>query len=249
MTHGKIRIRCPECHAVGAGTEHHLQQPMTCPKCGHTVQMQAVDGGDRAPSAAGAAGKPDHSSEPGGSRTDSPTSVGQQSDSVNAAADPARAGTSRTIGAICLALLAGFFFLLLMMDFHSPDPDLLPLPVRIAVLGGLSAALAYASYRLWPAGTSLPMPRSPWGPLYCLRCGTTGTPKREARGSFVLEALVWLLAVVFAAPTLGLTLLLALIYTLSRAFGRKNRSCRTCGSHDVIPPDSPRAADLQNTHT
>ena len=243
MTHGKIRIRCPECHAVGAGAERHLQQPMTCPKCGHTVQMQAVDGGDRAPSAADAADTPGHSAEAARSRPNRTTSVGQHSDSVSAAASPARAGQLlRAIGAICLALIAVPFLLPLIMGLRSTDLTL------VLMFGGLIAALAYAAYRLCPAGTSLPMPRSPWGPLYCLRCGTTGTPRREARGSFVLEALVWLLAIVFAAPTLGITLLLALIYTLSRAFGRKNRSCRTCGSHDVIPPDSPRAAELHDTH-
>lgn len=66
----------------------------------------------------------------------------------------------------------------------------------------------------------------------CAKCGWHGTPKKGLNGNAGVELLLWVL---FIVP--------GMIYTAYRA---KNRPsiCRSCGSTDMIPVDSPRGREL-----
>ena len=65
--------------------------------------------------------------------------------------------------------------------------------------------------------------------VICRVCGTQGKPRVRNRGSSAIEILLWLF---FIIP--------GLCYTLWR-MGRKDKSCRACGSQMVIPAGSPMA--------
>lgn len=67
------------------------------------------------------------------------------------------------------------------------------------------------------------------GSLYCVSCGTRSSGKRKAKGSMLVEIVLWLC---FLIP--------GLIYSFWR-LGSKYTACPSCGSHEVIPVDSPRA--------
>jgi hypothetical protein len=67
-------------------------------------------------------------------------------------------------------------------------------------------------------------------PLYCVTCGTTGRPKSVTRGSLLIEVFLWLC---FIVP--------GFLYSLWRLTTR-HKACGTCGSEQIIPPSSPRAA-------
>lgn len=63
----------------------------------------------------------------------------------------------------------------------------------------------------------------------CAQCGTMTDPRRVTKGSFWMEAALWLL---FLLP--------GLIYSIWRLSSRHD-ACAACGSRDLIPADSPRA--------
>lgn len=70
----------------------------------------------------------------------------------------------------------------------------------------------------------------------CASCGTQGTPKKVAQGSFLLEVFLWLC---FLIP--------GLFYSIWRITS-KLKVCRTCGQANLIPLTSPMAqAILQRT--
>lgn len=66
----------------------------------------------------------------------------------------------------------------------------------------------------------------------CTECGTAGKPKKTAKGSMLIELVLWL---AFIIP--------GLIYSLWR-LTTKTTVCRTCGSVSLIPEDSPRGQRL-----
>lgn len=70
-------------------------------------------------------------------------------------------------------------------------------------------------------------------PLFCAMCGTEGRPRRQTRGSFLIEIVLWLL---FIIP--------GLIYSLWRVSTRRS-VCAACGSDNVMPLDSPVARKLR----
>lgn len=72
----------------------------------------------------------------------------------------------------------------------------------------------------------------PEGTHICAACGSRSVPTRPNKGSGLLELLLWLC---FIIP--------GLIYSIWRRSGLSNR-CRSCGSGDVIPLDSPRGRKL-----
>lgn len=69
--------------------------------------------------------------------------------------------------------------------------------------------------------------------VICRVCGTQGKPRVRSRGSSAIEILLWLF---FIIP--------GLCYTLWR-MGRKDKSCRACGSQTVIPLGSPAANQIR----
>lgn len=67
---------------------------------------------------------------------------------------------------------------------------------------------------------------------FCRECGTIGYTKKQWPGSFFMELVLWCF---FIVP--------GLLYSLWRISARYP-VCRTCGSRNVIPVDSPVAQKL-----
>ena len=65
--------------------------------------------------------------------------------------------------------------------------------------------------------------------FYCKTCGTIDVPKRDTKGMFLIEIILWLC---FIIP--------GVIYSLWRVSSRRN-ICPACGSAELISPDSPIA--------
>ena len=65
--------------------------------------------------------------------------------------------------------------------------------------------------------------------VYCVTCGTTGSPRRNTRGSILIEIVLWLC---FIVP--------GVIYSLWR-LTTVGMVCSACSSDQIIPPSSPRA--------
>lgn len=70
--------------------------------------------------------------------------------------------------------------------------------------------------------------------MICSNCGTIGVPKTVTEGSFFIELILWLC---FLIP--------GLIYSIWR-LTKRHQACRTCGSKDLMPLNSPMGIKLQN---
>ena len=68
--------------------------------------------------------------------------------------------------------------------------------------------------------------------MICSKCGTVANPKTRTRGSIWIEIVLWCC---FIIP--------GLIYTLWRLTSRED-VCRACGSHELVPLDSPFGRQL-----
>jgi hypothetical protein len=69
---------------------------------------------------------------------------------------------------------------------------------------------------------------------FCKTCHTVGGTKRHMPGSILIEIIMWCC---FLVP--------GIIYTLWRHSAVK-QVCRSCGSKEVIPVDSPLAKQILN---
>lgn len=67
------------------------------------------------------------------------------------------------------------------------------------------------------------------GIMTCVRCGSIGEPDRKLKGS---GWITFLLLFVYIVP--------GLIYMIWRRSGN-TLACKKCGSHNIVPADSPRA--------
>ena len=68
--------------------------------------------------------------------------------------------------------------------------------------------------------------------LICKACGQIGKSKRAAKGSLGIEILLWCC---FLVP--------GIIYSIFRQ-ASIHKACRSCGSADLIPLDSPMGKEL-----
>lgn len=68
---------------------------------------------------------------------------------------------------------------------------------------------------------------------FCKACGHSGPSKTVVRGSIWLELILWLC---FLIP--------GFIYSVWRLTG-KTSACTECGSHDLVPPNSPVALAIK----
>lgn len=66
----------------------------------------------------------------------------------------------------------------------------------------------------------------------CTDCGTIDKPRKKTKGSFFIELILWLC---FIVP--------GLIYSIWR-LTTKAEVCRSCGSTNIIPENSPMARRL-----
>jgi hypothetical protein len=69
-------------------------------------------------------------------------------------------------------------------------------------------------------------------PMMCADCGTVGKPKRDMKGSILIELFLWCMI-----------LLPGLIYSIWR-FTTVGKACRSCNSRNLIQPGSPRGLML-----
>ena len=78
--------------------------------------------------------------------------------------------------------------------------------------------------------------------VVCTVCKSQGRMKRKAKGSFLIELLLWMFSVVmlFVFFPLAIT---GLIYSLWRIVG-KRKVCRSCGSEAIVPLSSPRGREI-----
>ena len=70
--------------------------------------------------------------------------------------------------------------------------------------------------------------------LICATCGTVDEPKKVMKGSFLIELVLWIFLIV---P--------GLLYSLWRLVTPRTKVCRSCGSTNIIPLDSPVGQKLQ----
>jgi hypothetical protein len=70
----------------------------------------------------------------------------------------------------------------------------------------------------------------------CGTCGLVGLPKKQTKGSFVMELFLWLF---FILP--------GVIYSLWRVTTRY-KGCRFCGSTDIVQLNTPRGHILQSQY-
>jgi len=70
--------------------------------------------------------------------------------------------------------------------------------------------------------------------MICTQCGTSGTGKKQAKGNFFIEVILWLC---FIIP--------GLIYSIWRVSGRKT-VCKACSSSTLVPADSPMGIKMRN---
>ena len=69
-----------------------------------------------------------------------------------------------------------------------------------------------------------------------------GRMKRKAKGSFLVELVLWMFSVVMLLFFFPLAIT-GLIYSLWRIVG-KRKVCRSCGSEAIVPLSSPRGREL-----
>jgi hypothetical protein len=68
--------------------------------------------------------------------------------------------------------------------------------------------------------------------MICANCGNVGKPKTKAKGSILIEVVLWLC---FLVP--------GLLYSLWR-LTTKSAVCGSCGAPNMVPSDSPRGKKL-----
>lgn len=73
--------------------------------------------------------------------------------------------------------------------------------------------------------------------LICANCGTTSKGKRDTKGSFWIELILWCCL-----------FLPGFIYSIWRLTTR-GRKCPVCGNRDLIPIETPRGRTLANQFT
>ena len=84
-------------------------------------------------------------------------------------------------------------------------------------------------------------------PMICTRCYSQGKPRKDIRGTFLLEGLLWLgTVIIFLALSWAIGFLfgfIALTYSLWRITGSR-KSCPSCGAPELVPADSPRGMEI-----
>lgn len=80
------------------------------------------------------------------------------------------------------------------------------------------------------------------GDVICEDCGTIGTARNKVAGAFWVELLLYILGIIFAAPTFFISLLVPLGYSIHRRTG-STKVCKECGGK-VVSIYTPRGEKL-----
>ena len=118
--------------------------------------------------------------------------------------------------------------------FSKPGAvEWLPIQIIMPILAACTANAPTPSPPAFPPSIPGPVkPRARRKDYVCALCGYLGRPKLEAKGSFAVELVLWLL---FCAP--------GLIYSIWRVSGRR-KICPKCSAQSIIPASSPRGRQL-----
>jgi hypothetical protein len=100
------------------------------------------------------------------------------------------------------------------------------------IVMGIMALVLYGVYRLVSSPFRGRGKVSADGNFICPHCGTRGAPRIQAKGSLLIEIILWLC---FLVP--------GIIYSLWR-LTTKEPVCPTCAAPGMIPAGSPMGRDL-----
>lgn len=104
-------------------------------------------------------------------------------------------------------------------------------------LGGVRRARAAREAREVSAASQAASrpPSVPVSHMFCTDCGHQGDPASNTPGSMGIELVLWLF---FLIP--------GLVYSLWR-LNKRHPACESCGSRNLIPPNSPKAVALKKS--
>ena len=71
----------------------------------------------------------------------------------------------------------------------------------------------------------------------CKACNSYTNPRIKTQGSFLIEIIIWILALFIVAQTAGFSVLVAVAYSIFRLVTKK-KLCSKCGSEDIILNDT-----------
>lgn len=79
--------------------------------------------------------------------------------------------------------------------------------------------------------------------LICAHCGTQNKIKYQAQGSLLGEVALWFLMVIAAPFTVGISIVIAIGFSLWRATDKK-KICAECGHDELVGTETPRGKKL-----
>ena len=77
----------------------------------------------------------------------------------------------------------------------------------------------------------------------CLTCTAYVNPVLKRQGFFLIEIIIWILALFITPATGGLSILVAVAYSIFRLLSKK-MVCPRCGSTDVVLKNTPAAQEI-----
>ena len=70
----------------------------------------------------------------------------------------------------------------------------------------------------------------------CKVCNSYTNPRIKPQGSFLIEIIIWILALFIVVQTAGFSVIVAAAYSVFRLLTKK-KLCSKCGSEDIILND------------
>lgn len=77
----------------------------------------------------------------------------------------------------------------------------------------------------------------------CLTCSTYVKPVMKKQGLFLIEIIIWILALFLMPSSAGFSVLVAVAYSIFRLLSKK-LVCTKCGSSDVALNNTPAAQEI-----
>ena len=77
----------------------------------------------------------------------------------------------------------------------------------------------------------------------CITCTASVNPRRKQQGSFLIEIIIWILALFITPSTAGISILIAVAYSMFRLVS-KRIVCPKCMSKDIVLDDTPAAREI-----
>ena len=77
----------------------------------------------------------------------------------------------------------------------------------------------------------------------CITCTSYMNPVIKKQGLFLIEIIIWILALFIMPSTGGVSILIAVGYSAFRLLSKK-MVCSKCGSSDIVLNDTPEAQEI-----